>query len=99
MTQENEIEDQNEPAYPDDRFNDGWSKLEDACIRLKVPKSGKPWLDDLIREAKRDEFAGLAMQGFCSNPSEELCSAGPGKIAAWSYLWANAMLDQKGEEK
>lgn len=70
MTQENEIEDQKNPAYPIKipllcvdaeavEVQPGFSRIEDACIRLKVPKSGKPWLDGLIREAKRDEFAIL----------------------------------------
>lgn len=34
----------------------GLSERDYACIHLKVPKTGKPWLDDLIREAKKDEL-------------------------------------------
>jgi hypothetical protein len=39
----------------------GMTKQEFACIHLRVPKTGDADLDAIIREARRDEFAGLAM--------------------------------------
>ncbi len=36
----------------------GLSKRDYACIHLKVPKTGKPWLDELITESLRNEMAG-----------------------------------------
>ena len=32
-----------------------------ACIHLKVPKTGKPWLDELITESLRNELAGRVL--------------------------------------
>ncbi|MHA7813230.1 MAG: hypothetical protein ACX94C_07565 [Phycisphaerales bacterium] len=32
-----------------------------AAIQLRVPNSGTDWLDEMIRESKRDEFAGQAL--------------------------------------
>lgn len=36
----------------------GISTLDYACIHLKVPRTGKPWLDALITESLRNEMAG-----------------------------------------
>jgi len=32
-----------------------------AAIHLRVPNSGTDWLDEMIREAQRNEFAGQAL--------------------------------------
>ena len=46
-----------EPMFPASfHLGNGISQRDYACIHLKVPKTGKPWLDDLIREAKKDEL-------------------------------------------
>lgn len=72
---------------------------EYAAITLKVPNSGIDWLDDMIRQAKRDEFAGMALQG-------NLAHYGVGDItrpdyAEWSarsaYELADAMMKARGE--
>jgi hypothetical protein len=34
-----------------------------AAIKLCVPDSGLEWLDDMIRQAQRDRFAGQAIAG------------------------------------
>ena len=38
----------------------GLSQLDYACIHLKVPRTKKPWLDELITESLRNEMAGRA---------------------------------------
>lgn len=65
------------PAFPvpglqhDESFN-GMTLRQYAAIKLRVPDSGTDWLDDMIRQGLRDEFAARAMQGFCSDPDMPL---------------------------
>ncbi len=40
---------------------------EYAAIKLRVPDSGTEWLDDMIRQSLRDEFAAKATQGLLAN--------------------------------
>ena len=42
----------------------GMSLRQYAAITLRVPNSGLPWLDAVIVEARRQDFAGQAMNGF-----------------------------------
>lgn len=66
------------PAFPAHDYivsnlsEDGFQKLgntrgfdarEQACIELRVAESGTPWLDELIRKARRMELAGEALKG------------------------------------
>ena len=44
----------------------GLSKREYAAIKLKVPDSGEPWLDDMIRKANRRDIACAAIRGILS---------------------------------
>ncbi len=46
----------------------GLTKRENACIQLRVPKSGDDELDVLIKEARRHEAAVRAMEGLLANP-------------------------------
>ena len=46
------------PIYEHPR---GLTPQEYAAIHLRVPDSGTPWLDEMIRKAKRDEFAAQAL--------------------------------------
>lgn len=39
----------------------GFTAIERACIDLRVPKSGTPWLDKLIAEAQHRDAATLIM--------------------------------------
>lgn len=65
-----------EPAFPltQCRWFDPavgmWSPSEDrpgmtirdhACIELRVPASDKPWLNEIINRARRDEFAAALL--------------------------------------
>jgi hypothetical protein len=45
----------------------GLTKREYACIKLGIPKTGDPELDEIIKKAERKRIAGLAMQGILSN--------------------------------
>lgn len=58
-----------------DLAQDGLTKKEYAAIHLKVPMSGNPELDDMIREAQRNELAARAMQALCVSieDNEKLC--------------------------
>ena len=42
-------------------IEDGMSVRQYAAIHLRVPMSGTEWLDDMIREAQRNEFAARAI--------------------------------------
>lgn len=51
------------PAFPNEGFN-GWGEpfqgmtlRQYAAIKLKVPDSGTDWLDDMIRQSLKDDFA------------------------------------------
>lgn len=46
------------PALP------GMTLRQYAAIHLRVPDSGEEWLDAMIERARRDEFAGRALQGM-----------------------------------
>lgn len=43
------------------------TKLEYACIKLGIPKSGNDELDELIHESERKRIASLALSGFMAN--------------------------------
>jgi len=75
-----------------DLAQDGLTKREYAAIHLKVPNSGNPELDDMIREAQRNELAARAMQALCVSieNNEKLCRI-CGEIA-------EAMLKERDEE-
>lgn len=49
-------------------------------------------------EQKRYELAKAAMQGFCSNPHEQIMSADSNVVAEWSVGFADALIKKlKGE--
>ncbi len=60
-----------------------------AAIKLCVPDSGLPWLDDMIRQAQRDKFAGqaLAWAGH-----DNWTSSDPAALARRAYQMADAMI-------
>lgn len=71
----------------------GMTLRQYAAIHMRVPNSGDDWLDDMIREAQRNELAAKAMQGFAA---DETVIAGPKDVARISYEWADAMLAARG---
>jgi hypothetical protein len=84
-----------EQAFPNPHRTDmtGMTLREYAAIRLKVPDSGIDWLDEMIRQSLRNDFAARAMQGLVIHKSfVDLYSAGATAVAQQAYLVADAML-------
>lgn len=73
------------PFIPTDRSGQiaptetGMSLRAYAAIKLKVPNSGIGWLDDMIKESQRNEFAGQELPQTDEAFLWELCEslAGP----------------------
>lgn len=85
---------------------DGLSKREYAAIQLRVPNSGQTWLDEMIAESLRDQFAGQALDGLLAYSPEDETSAffgesdgidsqESGRLAAGSYVIADATLSAR----
>lgn len=49
----------------------------------------RPYID---WEQRRYELAKAAMQGFCSNPHEQIMNAGSSVVAGWSVGFADALI-------
>ena len=49
----------------------GMTLRQYAAIKLCVPDSGIDWLDDMIRQAQRDRFAGQALIAACAGAADE----------------------------
>ena len=63
-----------------------------AAIKLKVPDSGIDWLDDMIRASKRDEFAGMALQGMLAYDGGGELASEHKAYAMDAYSFADEML-------
>ena len=64
-----------------------------AAIKLKVPKSGTDWLDEMIVESNRNELAAKAMQGLLADPTiDPTLKADHKQFAYAAYEIADAML-------
>ena len=83
-------------GYPSHRSQHGMSLRQYAAIKLCVPDSGLDWLDDMIRQAQRDRFAGQALAGILGGgfadtiPHDDL--NGGRDAAAFAYQYADAMI-------
>ena len=57
-----------EQAFPNPHRTDmtGMTLRQYAAIKLKGPDSGTDWLDDMIRQSIKDDFAAMAMDAFLS---------------------------------
>ncbi len=92
----NEIE-KGGPAFPTvmiDKPEGGMTLRQYAAIKLKVPDSGTEWLDEMIAQSARDEFAAKAMQGICSSALLNV-DVGATAIANNAYEIADAMLNER----
>lgn len=69
----------------------GMTLREYAAIKLRVPDSGVPWLDEMITKANRDYFAAAALIGVHANP-EVNKRWSDSEYAEFCYLQADAML-------
>lgn len=91
------------PAYvrPSDGMTEwpveGMSVRHYAAIKLRVPDTGTDWLDDMIRDSLRNEFAGMALQGLCSGDVWPGVSDAP-RMAEMAYTFADAMLAEREKE-
>lgn len=66
-----------------------------AAIDLKVPCSGIPELDDMIRESRRLDMATAAMVALIGNELDCTNAA----LAGRSYVVADALLAASGKEE
>ena len=54
--------------------------------------------DNIDWEQRRYELAKAAMQGFCSNPHEQIMSADSNIVAEWSIGFADSLIEKlKGD--
>ena len=72
----------------------GMSLRAYAAIKLRVADSGIDWLDDMIRQSQRDEFAGQALAGYLVNPNSH---SGYTDNARKAYVSASAMLTERSK--
>lgn len=74
--------------------NEGMTLRQYAAIKLRVPDSGTDWLDDMIRQAKRDDFAGQALAGIAGGywANTEMGGLNPRDLADEAYRMADAMI-------
>jgi hypothetical protein len=90
------------PAFPLPNHQPSWTGGEGttlrqyAAIKLKVPDSGTDWLDDMIRQSLRDDFAAKAMQAYITawaiNREHPLFDETTSQSA---YMVADAMLKSR----
>jgi hypothetical protein len=72
-----------------------------AAIHLKVPMSGDPEIDAMIRESRRLDFAGQALAGIAAKVYKAGDYKEPhvwGDIANEAFLLADAMLAEWEKE-
>jgi hypothetical protein len=89
------------PVTPTDRSGQiaptqlGMTLRQYAAIKLKVPNSGMDWLDAMIEQSLRDDFAAKAMQaaisGHISYYGHESNNWQAQDIASYAYEIADAM--------
>jgi hypothetical protein len=87
----------NEQAFPNPHRTDmtGMTLRQYAAIKLKVPNSDTDWLDDMIRQSLRDDFAAKAMQGQLSRPTGSYLQEK--EVANVAYMQADAMLKARDQ--
>ena len=79
---------------------EGMSIRQYAAIKLRVPESGTPWLDAMIRESLRNEFAGQALSGLLASQIHGMTNM-PSKLpfATIAYDAADAMLAEQSRRE
>lgn len=96
-----------QPAFaaPREYFSDDYgapacmNKRMYAAIKLRVPDSGEEWLNAMIRQSLRDEFAGKAMQAMIAlamtAPTPERAARAGGLVSSIAYSVADTMLEAR----
>ena len=82
------------------RLAEGMTLRQYAAIKLRVPNSGTDWLDEMIVQSLRDEFAAKAMPAVYADYCESARKAGfddgwMDGIADDAYAMADAMLKMR----
>jgi hypothetical protein len=86
------------PAFPRSDYDNsdaGMTLRQYAAIKLCVPDSGTDWLDEMIRRAQRDKFAGQVLQWAGSN---EWFHADERRVCERAYKMADAMRAESAKE-
>ena len=85
-------------AFPNPHRTDqtGMTMQQYAAIKLKVPDSGIDWLDEMIRQSLKDDFATKVLQAHLSMP-EIATAISTNKITSndvcgGCYAWAEVMM-------
>lgn len=81
----------------------GMTLRQYAAIKLCVPDSGIPWLDDMIQTSLRDRFAGQALAGMAASAywSENIQADRRDYLyaaASAAYGVADAMIERRKHE-
>ncbi len=63
--------------------------IQYVCIKLGVPETGDPDLDEIIKKSQRQKFISIAMQGICAKPDLKLFES---EIAKQSVLIADGVM-------
>ena len=88
---------QNSSALPIsfDCLQNGITAREHAAIQLRVPTSGTDWLDAMIRQSLRAEFAKTAMQACVGDEVlMESCGGDLVEIVGNAVGYADALLNE-----
>ena len=100
----------NSIAWENSPLTSGLTKREHFCLKMGVPKTGDPELDEIINEGNKIKLAGLAMQGLLANSGAVIqsnrqsgfdwCNCDSGKMAGLAVHCADALLAQldKGDK-
>lgn len=72
------------------RLAEGMTLRQYAAIKLRVPNSGTDWLDEMIVQSLRDEFAAKVLQGLMASRQDSRFL--PKDDAKHNYAVADAML-------
>jgi hypothetical protein len=87
------------PAFPGvpyvsqdgEKNPEGMTPRQYAAIKLLVPDSGLPWLDEMITKSNRQRFAAAALQGLLSSIEQNQLWSGE-EVAVTCYRTADTML-------
>lgn len=102
--------DHGHPAFPDGTgCGTGMTLREYASIKLRVPESGTPWLDEMIRQAVRRDVATEVLSGMlanCGGPVQadpscgtNYCNGTKETTVEWAVDIADALLARIGGAK
>ena len=83
------------PSQTDTLPQDGMTLQQYAAIKLKVPTSGTPWLDEMIRMSLRNDFAAAAIPTIVHDWCESNAAHYVGATAN-AYTLADVMLAKMG---